>query len=195
VKYWLPCVMIGLVTILLTAGCKSLFSSTESRTESKWKSFEEVEGTFAKVVVHVSDTNDLKRLGFHPSSSPNVKILTYVDVINYFMPNPGIQQEDLDPAVRACIDAKSLGHAYLVELRDVKAKRHGNLLLDIFGFKRRTHETGWDFRGLILMTNNTVVYKLSSGQPRLSRNEQRTKPLGPLQEVEVSPTSAINMAK
>ena|SRR5688572_25420692 len=186
--------LLGIGTILLTVGCKSLFSSTESRSESKWKSFEEVETTFAKVVVNYSDTNDLKRLGFHPTSSPNVKILTYVDVINYFMPNPGIRKEDLDPPVRACIDAKNQGHAYLVELRDVKAKRHGNLFLDIFGFKRRTHETGWDFRGLILMTNNTVVYKLSSGQPRISRNDQRTRPLGPLQEVDVSASSAMRLA-
>src|SRR5512134_3491957 len=113
----------GCGTILLTAGCKSLFSSTESQAESKWNSFEEVETAFAKVVVNVSNTNDLKRLGFHPSASPNVKILTYVDIINFFMPNPGIQKEDLDEPVRACIDAKDLGHAYLLELRNVRAKR------------------------------------------------------------------------
>jgi hypothetical protein len=170
-----------------------MFSSSESKAESKWESFAEVEAAFAKVLLNTSDTNDLKRLGFHPSSSPNVKILTYVDIINFFMPNPGIRKEDLDEPVRACIDAKDEGHAYLVELRNVNAKRHGNLFLDIFGFKRRTHETGWEFRGIILMTNSTVVYKLSSGQPRVSRNEKRTKPLGPFQEVDVSPSSAARM--
>jgi hypothetical protein len=194
-KHRLLRVLIGLGVVLLMAGCKSLFPTTGNTTDSRWKNFEDIESAFAKVTPQCTGTNELIAFGFHPTASPNVKILTYVDIINYFMPNPGIRKEDLDAAVRACIDAKEHSHAYLLDFRDIQMRRHGNLFLDVFGFKRRTHETGWQFRGLILMTNGTVVYKLSSGEPQVSRHEQRTRPLGPLQEVDLSLSSAFSLAK
>jgi hypothetical protein len=86
--------------------------------------------------------------------------------------------------VRECIAAKEKSFAYLVEPQDIRDKRHDNLFLDIFGFKRQTHESGWRFKGLILINEDLVVYKLSSGEPRVAREENKTKPLGPLQELD-----------
>src|ERR1041385_2603326 len=118
--------------MLLTAGCKTgssqkLFSSNASKSESRWHSYEEVQADFDKVVPQSTTTNNLRELGFHPLVSPNVKILTYVDIMQIFMPNPGITKEDLDPAVRGCIEAKERSHAYQVNLRDVHTQRHGKL--------------------------------------------------------------------
>ena len=91
------------------------------------------------------------------------------------MPNPGIHKQDLPGAVRECIEAKEMSRAYLVELQDTQKKRHGNLFLDIFGFNRKTHESGWRFKGLILIDNDLVVYKLSSGEPQISREEKQVQ--------------------
>lgn len=188
-------VLMGLGVVLLTAGCKSLFPRTGSTTDSRWKNFAEVEQAFADITPHQTGTNELIELGFHPSATPNVKVLTYVDIINHFMPNTGIRREDLDAAVRECIEAKDRSHAYLVDFKDLQTTRHGNLFLDVFGFKRRTHETGWQFRGWILMTDDTVVYKLFSGEPQVSRHDKRSRPLGPLQEIDLSASSALGLAK
>jgi hypothetical protein len=178
---------------LLTA-CTSLFPRTQSTVESRWKSYEEVAAAFDQIVPYQTRTEDLKDLGFHPLVSPNVKVLTYVEVMQHFMPNPAITKADLNPAVRACIEAQEHGNAFVVELSDIKSQRHGNLILDIFGFKRRTHESGWRFKGMILTTNHTVVYKLSSGDPAVSTEQKRIKPLGPVQEVESTVSTAAKIA-
>ena len=173
-----------LAGLFLAAGCKSLFPRNESTTESHWKTYKEVVAAFEKIVPNHSTVEDLQLLNFDPKLSPNVKILTYVDIIQTFMPTPAIHLQDLPDGVQECIKAKEHSRAYLVDLKDTRDKRHGSLFLDIFGFKRQTHISGWEFKGLILIKDDLVVYKLSSGQPRVSREENKVKPLGPLQEID-----------
>jgi len=188
-------VILALLGMFLTAGCKSLFPHGESTTVSRWKNYNDVEAAFKTIAPYCTTVDDLRTLGFHPQASPNVKILTYVDIVQTFLPNAAIHKEDLPEAVRACIDAKEKSRAYLVELHDTTNKRHGNLILDIFGFKRLTHVSGWEFKGLILIKDDLVLYKLASGEPQVSRDENRIKPLGPLQELDFSANSAVGYAK
>lgn len=181
--------------LLMLTGCASLFSSTRSTTDGRWKGYSEVSSAFNVIQPGHSTSADLKTLGFDPASSPNVRILTYVDVIALFMPNPSITKADLPRPVRECIEAQEHGHAYAVELSDIHAQRHGNLFLDIFGFKRATHESGWRFKGLILLKDDLVLYKLSSGEPAVSKEELRKKPLGPLQELDSMFGGAVGVIK
>ena len=185
-------VVLVLAGMVLTAGCKSMFSHSESSTVSRWKSYDDANVAFEKIAPNRTTVKDLRTLGFDPQVSPNVKILTYVDIVKTFIPNPAIQKEDLPDAVRECIKAKENGRAYLVELRDVQERRHGNLFLDVFGFVRRTHESGWEFKGLILIKGDLVMYKLSSGEPQVSREDTKIKPLGPLQELDNTVTKAVD---
>ena len=184
-----------LAGMVMTVGCKSLFSHNESTTVSHWHSYRDVSTAFEKIVPNHTTEDDLKLLGFHPLVSPNVKVLTYVDIIQAFMPNPGIHLKDLPDPVRDCIAARENSRAYLVELHDIRDQRHGNLFLDIFGFKRRTHESGWEFKGLILIKGDLVMYKLASGQPHVSREDTKTKPLGPLQELDGSVSAVVGVVK
>ena len=187
--------MLVLTGMFLTVGCKNLFSHSESTTVSRWKTYKDVEIAFGKVVPYHTTVEDLQMLNFDPKLSPNIKILTYVDIIQTFMPTPAIRQQDLPDGVRDCIKAQENSRALLIELHDTKDQRHGNLFLDIFAFKRFTHTSGWDFKGLILIKGDLVVYKLSSGEPRVSRDENKVKPLGPLQEIDLSPGSAVGYVK
>lgn len=180
----------GLGAVLLLNGCSSVLPSTQSVTRSHFTNYTQVEEAFARIVPNETHTRDLRELGFHPAVSPNVRILTYVEVMQRFMPNPAITKADLAPGVLACIEAHERGHAYEVELSDIKTKRYGNAFLDIFGFKRRTHETGWRFRGLILTTNGIVTYKLAAGEPMVANDSSRIRPLGPLQELDSAASSA-----
>jgi len=183
-KSWLMGFAAGAgILVFLGGGC-SVLPTTETVTRSQFTNYTQVVAAFDAIVPYRTRTTDLKALGLDPTVSPNVKVLTYVQVIQYFMPNPAITKADLHPAVRECIDAQENGHAYLVELSEIRTKRYGSAFLDIFGFKRRTLETGWRFNGLILTTNGLVVYKLSSGEPSIVNNMKRVKPLGPLQELD-----------
>lgn len=187
--------LIAVGMILLTSGCKSLFPSKTSVIESRWKSYATVEADFAKITPHFTTTNDLRILGFYPSASPNVKVLTYVDIIQLFMPNPGIRLKDLAPGVRECIEGREQSWAYQIDLETVDSHRYGSLFLDVLGFKRKTHEDGWSFKGLVLIKDGVITYKLSSGEPQVSRNDTVNHPLGPFQELEGSALSIINISK
>jgi len=176
--------MLVFLPVFLATGCSALLPTKTSTVESRWKTYDQARLAFELVEPYHTTTNDLVSLGLYPARSPNVKILPYADVVSIFMPNSSIHKSDLPAGVNECIDAHDRGCAYLVDLQNVHSKRYGNVLLDMFGFRRATHETGWQFKGLILLKDDVVVYKLTSGEPRVSRDEKVIRPLGPLQEID-----------
>lgn len=95
-------------------------------------------------------------------------------------------------SVRHSIDAKEASVAYDLDLSVINSQRFGNLALDILAFNRKTHETGWNFKALILLNHDKVLYKLWSGQPKMDRVEQKKKPLGSLQELDGTARSRLH---
>ena len=170
--------------VLTTTGCKSLFSSSGQRARTPWQTFDEAQTAFDKVVPHQTTVSELRSMGFDPHSTPNIKILTYLDLIQRFIPNASINIKDLQPDVRACIESKDCCHAYEMEIDMTDNKRYGNLALDVFGFNRKTKTTGWRFKALLIVKDDVVAYKLRSGEPNVDRMEKKVKPLGPLQELD-----------
>lgn len=180
--------------LVLTTGCQNLFMSHRTATESPWTNWDQVNIAFNRIVPNQTTVSDLKCIGFDPSVTPNITIMPYVDIVPIFMPNPNITIADLPMGVQVYVEAKTNNCAYRVVLQDVKEKRHGNLLLDVFGFKRLTHQSGWRFKGLILIKNGVVVYKLSSGEPDISNEESIVKPLGPFQDMQDSAGRILSLA-
>ena len=176
--------LLYLALVLSTTGCRSLLPSEAKRTRTPWRNFEEAQAAFDRIVPHKTTVADLKGLGFDPVATPNVKILTYLDLINRFLPNNSITLQDLQPDVRACIQSKDCCHAYELTLDVSSSKRYGNVCLDVFGFKKSTHITGWSFKALIIVKDDVVAYKIRSAEPNLDRYERKVKPLGPLQELD-----------
>lgn len=176
--------LLYLALVVSTTGCKSMFSSTSSRSRTAWQNFDEAQAAYDKVIPHKTSIIELKDLGFDPHTTPNIKILTYLDLIQRFVPNASITLDDLQPDVRACIESKDCCHAYELDLELTNSKRYGNLALDVFGFNRKTKTTGWTFKALIIVKDDVVAYKIRSGQPNVDRLEKKTKPLGPLQELD-----------
>jgi len=176
--------LLYLALVFTTTGCKALFVSSGARTRTPWHSFEEAQTAYDKVVPHKTTLTELKGLGFDPFTTPNIKVLTYLDLIQRFIPNSSITFDDLQPDVRACIESKDCCHAYELELEMTDSKRYGNLMLDIFGFNRKTKTTGWTFKALLIVKDDVVAYKIRSGEPNVDKLDVKTKPLGPLQELD-----------
>jgi hypothetical protein len=176
--------LLFLALVTSATGCRSLFPSDASRTKTAWQTFDEAQAAFDKIVPHRTTHDDLRRLGFDPDATPNVRLLTYLDIIERFIPNQSITKEDLQTDVKRCIDAKDCCRAYELELNINQSKRYGNLAMDAFGFQKKTHVSGWNFKALVIVQDNLVVYKLRSGQPHVDRLERKTKPLGPFQDLE-----------
>ena len=183
--------LLCLALVSTTTGCKSLFSSSAQRTRTPWQNFDEAQTAYEKVVPHKTTISELKELGLDPNTTPNIKILTYLDLIQRFIPNSSITLNDLQPDVRSCIESKDCCHAYEMELDMTDSKRYGNLALDVFGFNRKTKTTGWRFKALVIVKDDVVAYKIRSGEPNVDRLERKTKPLGPLQELDNIVTKVI----
>lgn len=180
--------------LMLTTGCQSLFMSNRTATESRWTNWDQVNLAFNRIVPNQTTVDDLRRMGFDPTVTPNIIIMPYVDIVPIFMPNPNIHIADLPVGVQVYVESKTNNCAYHVQLQDVREKRHGNILLDMFGFKRLTHQSGWRFKGLILIKDDVVVYTLSSGEPDISSEESIVKPLGPFQDMQESAGRILSLA-
>ncbi|MBI5741291.1 MAG: hypothetical protein HZA16_11315 [Nitrospirae bacterium] len=169
--------------VFIFSGCASLLPSSRETTRTQsWGSFEEAKAAFEQIVPYSTTGEELQKLGFDANATSNLKILTHLDIIQRFMLNPSIKKEDLDQGIQACVDAKTDCCAYELNLRTISRKRHGNVFLDLFNFRRRTNETGWEFQALIVMVNGKVVHKLWGGTPLIDQNREARNPLGPLQE-------------
>jgi hypothetical protein len=175
---------LSLLAVVLTTGCRNLLPSDSNRSQTRWKSYEEAQAAFDKIKPHATTREELKEFGFDPKTTPNIKVLTYLDLIRRFLPNSSVTMADLHPDVRQCIEAKDACQVYELELAITHGKRYGNLFADMFGFKKKNHITGWDIKMLVLVKDDVVAYKLRSGEPHIDRYEKKVKPLGPFQDME-----------
>lgn len=173
-----------LAMALSMAGCSFLLPHETRTTQHPWKTFAEAQLAFDAIVPKQTSTEDLKGMGLDPFTSPNIKVLTYLELMARLMPHDSFQRSDLDAEVRACLDAKDRCRAFELIVEASETRRTGNAFLDLFGFRRNVHTTGWYFDALLIVQDDVVVYKISSGQPNVDRTEKRTKPLGPLQELD-----------
>jgi hypothetical protein len=167
-------------------GCKSVLLPTDDayQPQNNWQTYEQALAAFDKITTHQTSIHDLCAMGFDPTNSPNMRVLTYLDVIQRFLPNQSITKGDLPNDVRYCLEAKDGCRGFELVIDSTKRKRYGNLPLDMMGFKKNTRITGWTFHALLVVQNDVVTYKLSSGEPNIDRVEKKFKPLGPFQEVE-----------
>ena len=172
--------------VAFIGNCSTLLPSAKQYTESPWESHDAVKNAYDHIVPGQTTLKELAGLGFDPFVTPNVEFLNYLDIIQKFMPNQSIRIEDLDPAIQTCLKVKELCTGLKVSPEWASNKRYGNLFLDMFNFDRKTRTSGWRFEALLVVVDNVVVYKLSSGQPKVLRDENRRNPLGPLQDIRVN---------
>lgn len=168
--------------LVWVAGCAPLLPVAKTHTETQWKSFEEVKSTFDRIVPYQTTREELLAMRIDPMQTPNIKILTYPDIINMFLPNTSLSLEHMDPGLRECVENGANCTAYQLNLQNVDARRHGNVWLDLFQFKRETHQTGWHFTSLVVMVDETVVYKIWGGTRRVDEHLYQRNPLGLLQD-------------
>jgi len=174
--------LLAIAMIVLCSGCSSMLPSGKEVVKSPWDSFDQAQGAFDKIIPYETTIEELAQLGFDPHKTPNIKMLNYLDVRRLFKYEPGYDAT-YHPGVLACLRAKELCITYDVDVKDIKKKRVGNFWKDIFLLKREEHRTGWNFRAMILIVDQQVVYKLSGGSPRLDETRTKKNPLGPIQEL------------
>jgi hypothetical protein len=170
-------------SLFLFAGCASLLPSTKTTVISPWDDFDSVRAGYGQIIPGQTTLEELYKIGFSPFVAPNIRILNATDTVNIFMQNPSMRMENLDPGIQECAAARARCTSYRIEPSILNSDRVGNFWLDLFTFKRHTVVTGWEFRGLIVLVDNIVVYKDPlGGRPEVNTEEIVKKPLGPLQD-------------
>lgn len=172
------------LALVVTTACSAVLPKEVLVTRQPWQSFEETDECFNRIVPHQTTVADLGTMDLDPHTSANMRILNYVELIARFLPHNGITKDDLHEDVQKCLAAKDACQAYEMRAEQRRSKREGNVLLDVFGFRRTTHVTGWSFVALLVLDGDTVVYKIRSGEPHVDRTEKRVRPLGPLQDLD-----------
>jgi len=174
---WPPILLLLAATVALFTGCSSLLPSAKDETVTSWQDFGQAKEAYDKIALGNSRT-ELKELGFDVVNSPNVQVLSYLDVATKVQ---SIPKTELDTGLQDCLRKRDECQAYVIDLRNIRSHRVGNFWADFFNFRRRTDATGWRFNVLLVMINDQVTYKLWSGTPKVDVYEEKRNPLGPLQ--------------
>lgn len=174
--------------LLLSGGCatQSLLPTQGIYTESSFTTYTQVEGVISEIVVGETKYSDLVAMGLDLENIPNVKKLTYLDVMSKFkLDSPSrftlFNKIELPSGVLKTLAAREQGLAYEINLERLKNKREGSVFLDILNFRKTIHTTGWKINVLILIVDDTVEYVLYSGEKNIDRLEKEKNPLGPFQ--------------
>jgi hypothetical protein len=150
---------------------------------SHFGSYVEVETAYNDIVPGQTLVSDLGKMGFDSATNANVEVLSYLGVIERFMPRDSIRFDRLDPAVQGCIEARDRCSAFVFRPQRLEQERQGNILLDLLGFERTTLNHGWSAEVTLLVENGRVAYKVMSGRPRIEDYNNTVSPLGPLQDL------------
>lgn len=165
------------------AGSSGVLPEETSFVQSPFDNYNDAHQAFVKVAVSETTLKQLFNSGYDVSTFPNVQSLSYLDLIERFLPHDSITFADLDPALRACFEARLNCKGYMLTPSHVENERIGSVMLDVLNFKRTEVTTGWQAEAIFVLHDDVVVYKLWSGTQRLSEMRQRRNPLGPFQNL------------
>lgn len=186
----LTSLLMGLAVVLSVSGCSHLLPSGKSDVEGVWTAYSDAESFFQKIAPHQTTVSELSSRGLNLSAHPNVLRLNYSEVMRRFLPPAAIPGYALDDGVTECLLAKTECDGYEIRQVFVSKRRYGNFWADFFNFRRMTEVDGWEFVAVLLVKNQTVIYKLTGGKPRLKEHEFSRNPLGPFQSID--PLRIIN---
>ena len=185
---------VSTVFMLSLVGCGGLglLPHETKVTSNSFQTYEQVQAAYSDVAPGATRLTDLPKLGFDTATTPNVEILSYLGVIERFMPRSSMSYDRLAPQVQACIEAQDHCSAFVFHPQHVESRRTGNFFLDLLGFERQTVDTGWTAEVVLLMQDGRVAYKLMSGRPRIEDTREQISPLGPLQDIGNSVTKTAS---
>jgi hypothetical protein len=173
-----------LITLVLVGcGGLGLLPRKADIKNTNFRSYSAVEVAFQTISPGATRVTDLGQMGFDAAESPNVEVISYLGVIERFMPRDSIKFDQLDPAVQSCIEARESCSAYIFKPERIHEERTGNWFLDILGFERETVSYGWSAEVMLLAQNGRVVYKVMDGKPRINNYHDDVQPLGPFQDL------------
>jgi hypothetical protein len=164
-------------------GACTVLPHGDQKVTSKWQDFDQAMQAYEKVEPFVTRLRELDALGFSPKAQPNVRILNHAELAERLIRVSERFVSALDEGLQQCLLSGDRCYGHEIKLRVTHDQRYGNVFADMLNFKRKVETRGWEFNALIVLVDDTVVYKSWSGTPELHEERSSTNPLGPLQGV------------
>ena len=178
------------LTAYLSA-CANLLPSVQHEVTIPWADFEQAKHSFDQIAPYETKLADVGKLGFGPDHVPNIQLLNQSQVVQATLPSPLQDPATIPRGIADCMRAGAACVGYAMEPSKIEHRRVGNIVFDLLNFRRDTLSTGWKFAALIVVINDTVVYKQWSGQPSIRTTTRRASPLGPLQAAMEEPPLSV----
>lgn len=102
--------------------------------------------------------SDLSGLGFDAARGDNVQVLSYLGVIERFMPRDSLHFDKLAPAVQACIDARNRCTGYVFRTGEAPESRDAEATGGFVTSSRAAAAT-WSQDVVLLVQDGRVAYK------------------------------------
>ena len=167
--------------LLLLAGCTAMLPRGSSDTPAPFATYAEAQAAAERIVPFQTPPTQLAALGFDPGQGKNVTVIPYPDILARLAPYSGVPMDQLDPGIRACIGFKTACRGSVFRFERQDRRREGGFIADFFNVERVTHVTGWRFEALVVVGDDTVLFRNVAGEAAVERVERQKNPLGPLQ--------------
>lgn len=168
-----------LLTSLLP-GCGSLLPSERAEVLSPFNDYLDAEIRYSQAQPGTTTRSELFSLGFDPLSQGNGKMLSFIDLRVMFV-QPNVPIEYLPDGLLKCLEAKDRCIGYAFDFNKTDTQRVGSFWADVLNFRKQRELQGWAFRAVFVLVDDTLVHKVSNGEPNIRRHEVKRNPLGPLQ--------------
>ena len=161
-------------------GCGSLLPSEQAEVLSPFNDYLDAEIRYSQAQPGTTTRSELFSLGFDPLAQGNGKMLSFIDLRLMFV-QPNVPISDLPDGLIQCLEAKDRCIGYAFDFNKTDTQRVGNFWADVFNFRKKRELQGWAFRAVFVLVDDTLVHKVSNGEPNIRRYEVKRNPLGPLQ--------------
>lgn len=160
-------IALGIAGTLALVGCGglSLLPYQSDVANTHFKTYAQLQAAYQAVKPGLTRASELGRIGFDSARSANVEVLSYLGIVERFMPRSSIKFDRLAAPVQSCIDARDHCMAYVYRPSRMEQETRGNALLKLVGFDHTTVSRGWSAEIVLLVRNGRVAYKAMVGNP------------------------------
>ena len=170
----------ALALLVLLSGCSGLLPSERAEIVSPFRDYLDAEGRYQQAQPGVTRRPELFSLGFDPVINGNGHTLSFLDVRMMFV-QPNVPIDYLPDSLVTCLQAKERCSGYAFEFNQTDTQRTGSFWADVLNFRKNREVRGWAFRAVFVLVDDTLVHKVSNGEPQIRRLQVERNPLGPLQ--------------
>jgi hypothetical protein len=171
------------LTLVGCGGMELLPHRTDLSEDQSFRNYSDVVLAYQSIVPGQTREAELAKIGFDVTVQPNAEAISYLGVVERFMPRDSIKFDRLAKPVQDCISAQERCSAYVFRPSRLEQQRTGSIFLDLMGFERTTIDHGWAAEVVLLMQDGHVAYKVMSGKPHIEGYHDDVQPLGPFQDL------------